>query len=197
MRNKITIGKQFGMLTVIKPLGLDKFKRRIWLCQCECGKLTEVVGSSLTNGLTSSCGCKRHRTKEENKLREIYHNMLKRCNKEYSQRYNNYGKRGINVCEEWNQDLNAFRHWAFSNGYKLGLSLERIDVNGNYEPTNCTWITRADQSKNKTNTILLSYGGETHTLKEWSQITGICYETLRTRYHRGWSSDKILDKLKV
>jgi hypothetical protein len=193
---KIEIGKHFGKLTVIKPLGHDRFKRRIWLCQCECGNTTEVVGSSLTNGLTHSCGCGRTRTKEESALRKIYYNMKHRCYLPSSNRYNEYGGRGIIVCEEWNQSLNAFREWALNNGYQLGLSLERIDVNGNYEPSNCTWITRGKQQYNKTNTIYLTYNNETHNLMEWADITGINYHCLKSRYERGWETERILTQPK-
>ena len=86
--------------------------------------------------------------------------------------------------------------WKIQNGYQLGLSLERIDVNGNYEPSNCTWITKGQQQHNKTNTVYLTYNNETHNLMEWAEITGMGYHCLKSRYARGWETERILTQPK-
>ena len=120
--------------------------------------------------------------------------MRQRCYLPTSTEYNKYGGRGIRVCDEWNNDFIPFMEWALSNGYEKGLTLDRIDVNGNYEPTNCRWITHREQQNNKTDNVLLTLDGITHNLREWSEITGTNYQTLQGRVRRGWSDEDVLTK---
>lgn len=127
----------------------------------------------------------------KSRLYRIYHHMLDRCYRENDPKYPNYGKRGINVCEEWKKDFLNFYNWAIQNGYEENLSIERIDVNGNYEPSNCTWITMSEQAKNRTNQNIIEYNGERHYLTEWAKILGIRQDTLWRRiYKMGWSVEK-------
>ena len=118
-------------------------------------------------------------------------NMRQRCNLTSSHEYKQYGGRGIKVCEEWNNDFIPFMEWALANGYEKGLTLDRINVDGNYEPTNCRWITIKEQQNNRTDSVFLTLNGETHNMMEWSKILGVCYQTLQNRKRKGWSDERI------
>lgn len=125
------------------------------------------------------------------KLYDVWCSMRYRCNNKNIRSYQNYGARGIKVCDEWNNDFSAFRKWSLDNGYIEGMSIDRIDVNGNYEPLNCQWIALNKQCDNKTNTKRITYKGEVKTLKEWSLILNISRMTLYYRiYKLGWSVNR-------
>ena len=98
------------------------------------------------------------------------------------------------MCDEWLNSPKSFYNWAVNNGYKKGLSIERINVNGNYEPNNCKWIERSEQSKNRRTSIPITYNGETHILSEWSEITGIDYRTIKDRIKKYGICDKVFHK---
>ena len=118
---------------------------------------------------------------------------MSRCQNPNHKQYKDYGGRGITVCEEW-KDFSVFRKWALSNGYVDGVdycSIDRIDVNGNYEPSNCRWANRKMQMNNRRANVLLTYNGETKTLAQWADTLGICYSTITSRYCRGWSIERI------
>lgn len=124
---------------------------------------------------------------EQTRLKNIYYCMLTRCYNKNHRSYRNYGARGIKICDEW---LGAcgkidFYKWAISHGYKDGLTIDRIDVNGNYEPSNCRWLNYTEQNNNKRVTIKILYNDKIVTLKELSKITGIEYHTLYKRYRKG------------
>ena len=110
--------------------------------------------------------------------------MCARCNRKTHSGYKNYGGRGISVCKEWRESFASFYSWAMNNGFKDGLTIERIDNDGDYCPENCKLIPKSEQSKNRRNCIYLTYNGQTNGLKEWSKITGIKYGTLLKRYHK-------------
>ena len=121
----------------------------------------------------------------------LYHswdNMKNRCSNESNSRYNRYGARGIQICDEWH-DFKTFKDWALSNGYEYGLSIDRIDNDGNYCPENCRWVDRIVQANNKSNNRLITYKGITHTIAEWSRILMVEYCKLITRINRGDMSD--------
>lgn len=118
--------------------------------------------------------------------------MKQRCGYTKYVHYKDYGGRGIKICEEWKNDFLSFRKWALDNGYKDGLLLDRIDVNGNYEPNNCRWVDAIKQANNRRNNHYLILNGEKHSAKEWSRITGINVETIITRQSRGWSDERTL-----
>ncbi len=132
-------------------------------------------------------------TNRNSRLHRIWANMKARCKNPQNDRFHDYGGRGIKVCDEWNDYL-TFKEWAMSNGYADDLTIDRIDVNGNYEPSNCRWVDRLTQQNNmRTNTTLV-YKGESHTLAEWSKIFNIPYHTLVTRYTRGWTVERLFTK---
>lgn len=114
------------------------------------------------------------------RLFKIWDNMIQRCTNEKYPRYQNYGGRGISVCEEWKEYTN-FRDWAKTNGYSDQLTIDRIDNNKGYFPSNCRWTTYTAQNNNQRSNCLITYQGETNTMAEWSRKLGICYETLKAR----------------
>lgn len=200
MRLKDLSGKTFGRLYVV---GRDtaKTSRPYWLCRCECGAIVSVKGSSLSGGSTNSCGCLRHTTihgdsvgGKRTRLQGIYHTMISRCTNINFPGYNNYGGRGISVCQQWLNSYMAFKQWALSNGYADDLSIDRIDTNGDYEPNNCRWSTKAEQNNNKRNHILITLDGRTQNAKQWANELGLCYSTVVSRYHKGLPAEEILAK---
>ena len=197
-------GERFGKLTVISKHHLDKRQEWHWECKCDCGNTTIVTGNKLRSGHTKSCGCmlEEHRSKgfhkthglSETKLYTVWLNMKHRCYYKRNNMYYAYGGRGISVCDEW-MKFEVFADWAFSNGYEEGLSLERIDVNGNYCPENCKWIPMKKQYLNRTDSHLLTAFGETMTIKEWSDRSGIKYDTIERRINAyGWTPEDAVTK---
>lgn len=119
----------------------------------------------------------------------IWHSMIRRCENKSDEAYANYGGRGIKVCDEW-KDIRIFYSWALSSGYSSKLTIERINHNGNYEPSNCTWIPKAKQAANKRNNNLITANGETHYIQYWADRIGITTSSIRTRLKRGWSEEE-------
>ena len=199
-------GKKFGRLTALKIVGRDRAGSCTWLCKCECGNEKVISARSLSNKSAKSCGCLASEKRRENmikingfyhgysseKLRAVWFLLVRRCSEPTCKDFKYYGARGIKVCYEWLNDFQAFYDWAMSNGYKEGLTIDRIDANGNYEPSNCRWATMKEQSNNKRNNVLITFKGETHTLKQWSEIIGVNYYTMHKRYKAGKSPAEIL-----
>ena len=192
---KNLIGQTFGRLTVVSEAPSDRFNRTRWHCVCSCGGKKIVSGYCLTAGTTKSCGCLRHiayhKTHGESGsiLFSVWQGMKSRCYCAGRKDFKHYGARGIAVCDAWKHDFPAFRSWALSSGYSDGLSIDRIDVNGDYCPDNCRWVTQTDQVRNRRNSI--RYKGL--SLKEWSAITGINYYTLHDRITKcGWPFEKAI-----
>lgn len=194
-------GKKFGMLTVISLEGSDSKHRRLFLCKCDCGKECIKVGTLMVAGKVRSCGCMAQNNfdqtthgQSKTHLYGVWHTMKSRCNNPNAQHYKNYGAVGIAVCDEWNEDFLAFHDWAISNGYQEGLTIDRIDVNGNYCPENCRWITQKEQCNNKGNNRYIEHNGQVKTLHQLADEYGIKYKTLWMRlntYH--WSLEKALN----
>jgi hypothetical protein len=184
-------------------VGKDKHGNMLWLCKCDCGNTTIIPTNKLTSGKTKSCGCLKKETAKppivvkhgmsHSRLYHVWKDMKGRCYRPTSQRYHTHGARGIKVCDEWLL-FKPFRKWALSNGYQENLTLDRINNDGNYEPTNCRCATMKTQANNRRTNHLLTYRGETHTMKEWAEIIGINYNTLVGRINRlGWSIEKTLN----
>ncbi|MBR6613178.1 MAG: hypothetical protein IKK84_00235 [Clostridia bacterium] len=119
--------------------------------------------------------------------------MKARCYNKNVERYKNYGGRGIKVCDEWRDDFMAFYQWAIKNGYQDSLTLDRKNVNGDYEPSNCRWVTKETQANNTTRNHYISYKGETKTIAEWARVKGIPYKALFKRINDGWEVEKALN----
>ena len=186
-------GQKFGRLTVIERAENGKNGSTRWLCRCECGNEKIIEGGHLRSNKIKSCGClltdilidRNHTHGMTNtRLFHIWQGIKNRCFNKNFEHYKHYGERGITICKEWKDNFMSFYDWAMANGYKDVLTIDRIDVNGNYEPSNCRWIKQAEQSRNRRDTVYITYNGETHTFYEWSKITGINQNTLCTRYYR-------------
>lgn len=181
-------GETFGYLTVLQRMGNDKNGSALWLCQCVCGNTTIVRTAVLRNGHTTSCGCMQKQAnllhgQYETRLYSSWECMKSRCNNPNNIGYNNYGGRGITVCDEWNEFIN-FQDWALNNGYQEGLTIDRIDVDGNYEPENCRWSTKIEQANNRRTCNMIAYFGETHSLKDWCRILNLPYSLIHTRMYK-------------
>ena len=185
-------GKRFGRLVVVERVGSVRGKM-FWKCKCDCGGVSVVSTTHLKSGNTKSCGCLR---KDSNISKDTTHGMRntriyyvwcalkKRCNNKNDKQFENYGGRGIKVCDDW-LSFEGFYSWAVSSGYRPGLTIDRIDNDGNYCPENCRWATMEEQNNNKRNSIYVTYNGETHTIGQWSKITGIPYMKLWNAYRCG------------
>lgn len=190
-------GQRFGRLSVIgraEDKATGSKPKVMWRCRCDCGKETIVWSSSLIQGTTVSCGCRKtkHGYANKERLYQTWKNMRRRCYDQSNKRYAQYGGRGITICPEWD-DYAVFRFWAMSNGYRDDLSIDRIDVDGNYCPENCRWATTTEQMNNMTRNRILSFGGKSMTMSEWAKDLGISYGTMNHRVQRGWSMERISD----
>ena len=177
-------GRQFGRLTAVRKV--NTAGRARWLCQCSCGNTTTVDLCALQSGATQSCGCLQkeraslvglRNTKfsgsDEQRIADVYEGMKKRCYNPHNHNYKNYGARGITICEEWLKDKLAFVKWALENGYHQGLSIDRIDNDGPYAPSNCRWASLGQQHNNRRDNRLVTVAGETHSIAEWSRILNL------------------------
>ena len=192
MATKIDMtGQRWGRLVVLEEVDSVNGMTR-WLCQCDCGEKTIVYGGNLRRGYTQSCGCYRHECEnaraeanrthgsEPRRLYRIWGDMKNRCRNPKNSHYLNYGGRGIAVCEEW-LEYPAFRDWAIANGYQENLSIDRIDVNGNYTPDNCRWISMTEQNRNKRTTNWIVHNGKRMCLDVACREAGINCGTVRSR----------------
>lgn len=126
------------------------------------------------------------------RIKTIWKNMRQRCHNPNFIYYHNYGGRGITVCDEW-QDFHTFEQWAYANDYSDDLTIDRINTNGNYEPSNCRWTTMKVQTNNKRNNRLITYNGKTQTESQWADELGISFTVLRNRLHKGFPLDKAFE----
>jgi len=191
-------GQRYGRLNVLKHDGLRK-GRNFYLCRCDCGKECSVLGARLRSGKTSSCGCfHRERISEANTKHGrsrtteygIWTQMRARCENPSNRAYQGYGGRGIRVCERWEE----FSKFIADMGERPSsdYSLDRIDNNGNYEPANCRWATRAEQSSNRRNNIRVTIDNKEVTLAEAARMSGISGLVVWKRVRRGWPIEKAL-----
>lgn len=198
MKNDL-VGQRFGKLLVISETTERSSNGSIkWLCKCDCGTEKVIAAKNLVGNKAKSCGCLNRATKNvrhglsREKAYSIWNAMMSRCYNSNSKSYCNYGQRGIAVCEAWH-DPSVFVEWSKRSGYKEGLTIDRIDVNGNYSPENCRWIPRSEQMSNMSTNHLVEFGGKTQTIAQWSRETGIKPTTIMMRlnkYH--WSAEKTL-----
>lgn len=200
-------GQRFFRLTVLEQS--EPFRAKTgniqcagWRCKCDCGNEIIVRSNSLRTSKTKSCGCL-NKEKEPNyvthhmsntRIYSIYKSIKRRCFNENSENYASYGGRGISVCNEWCDRENGFvnfYNWAMANGYSDELTIERIDVNGNYEPSNCTWIPNHEQAFNKRNTI---YSKDGKSVAKMAREKGTVSPAIaRERYKKGWELEDALN----
>lgn len=185
--------KKIDRLLVIKEVGRNK-GYVLWECLCDCGKTVKRTSSNLNNGTFKSCGCynkeRLHLRKQENprverRIYQTYADIKQRCYNKNNINYFRYGERGIKMSEEWNK-FDKFEFWALNNGYKEDLTIERIDVNGDYSPENCTWIPISKQAFNTTRNLYIEYKGKRVRLKTLCDDLGLNYNRTFSRLQRGW-----------
>lgn len=207
MAKKMDIkGKRFGKLTVL-DYAYSKACRTYWKCKCDCGKERIALGKNLMNRNILSCGCLRGKSTKHNlsgnTLYNVWEGIKKRCYNTNTNEYKNYGGRGIIVCKEWCNDFKKFYDWAMVNGYKEEklpsgknkYQIDRIDVNGNYEPSNCRWVTSKEQQRNRRNNKIIEYNGEKKTFAEICEENNLNYSCVASRIRRGKSiSEALVDK---
>lgn len=200
-------GQRFGRLTVVERdkewCGKDLHAH--WICRCDCGNFVSTSGQRLRNKTAQSCGCFRKERMSEvsikentvhgqahTKLYKVFYGMKDRCYNPKNRKYKDYGGRGITICDEWLCDFSVFYSWAVSNGYKVGLSIDRIDNDMGYSPNNCRWTGVGEQNSNKRDNHIITFQGETKTVSQWAEQLGVNSSVIYTRIRRGWEVEKVL-----
>jgi len=206
MQMKNEIGNTHGRLTVFARAESNN-SAAMWKCKCSCGNTTIVRGADLRNKKIKSCGCLKNETTSiifkthglsNIKLYDVWIKMKSRCKNKNDKDYSNYGGRGIKVIDSWENNFKNFYEWSIKNGYKEKLTIERIDVNGNYDPENCTFIKNELQSLNRRNTKKYTYKNETKDTRYFSEKYNINYYTLRTRLIKyNWCIEKAIETISV
>jgi len=201
-------GDVFGRLTVVSRGPNTKEKCAQFYCLCSCGAEKLIRSRSLLSGKTISCGCnKSEKTKIFNSLNKRTHGhkangkvtteyqtwtaMIDRTTNPNNKSFHRYGGRGIKICDRW---LNSFENFLADMGYKptKGLSIDRIDTNGNYEPSNCRWATALEQQNNRSSNVVVSYNGENNTISDWARKFGFKPYVIFLRLRNGWSFNKAI-----
>jgi hypothetical protein len=201
-----SVGKRFARLVVIRVLERDRHGRVQWLCRCDCGIEKVIRASHVSVGATRSCGCLRTeevilRMKtqflkhgmEGTPIYSVWGNMKDRCNNSRNRYYADYGGRGIKFCDEW-KEFEPFMRWAFASGYRKGLTLDRIDNDLGYSPSNCRWSEWIPQANNKRNNVILEYNGERRSIARWAALLSVPDARIRQRIVNGWSPADALTK---
>lgn len=192
MKFKDLTGQKFGRLLVISLNSKSKHSK--WNCICDCGNEKVVYGDKLKYGSSISCGCYRtERIKNAvtkhgqsgKRLYKIWIDMRNRCKNPLCRDFHYYGGRGIKVCDEWLNSYNAFRNWSYSNGYKDDLTIDRIDLNGDYSPNNCKWATRKEQLNNTRRTVFVKYNGKLYSITQLSELLSLPYFRLYNGLKKG------------
>lgn len=187
-------GLKFGKLTVIGYAGVIK-ERSHWFCICDCGNQRSVSGKNLKSNNSKSCGCSQRESTSKRSRKHCltnsdeyiaWANMIQRCTNKNNNHYKNYGGRGIMICKKWKE---SFENFYADMGEKpsKGHSIDRINVNGNYEPSNCRWATRKEQNRNQRTNRWINVEGCVKTVSEWSERAGVRKDTIYLRLNAGWS----------
>lgn len=192
-------GQRFERLVVIGRGSPRPYSNgAVWVCKCDCGNIIETLGASLRKGDAKSCGCYRKdfcsRVSASHKLpnrrlRNIWRNMISRCENPKAVSYPLYGAKGVSVCNEW-KDVEAFIQWALASGYTDGLTIDRIHGDKGYSPENCRWVSKIEQQNNRCNNHLLTVNGKTDTIANWARASGLSHSTISARIRMGWSDEK-------
>lgn len=207
MVKKLEEGTKIGSLTVIKlayikPFyyGKRKVNKEFYLCKCDCGRESIVYKHNLTRKVNTTLHCKHcchsKHNKRNTRLFRIWAGIKNRCFNANSADYKNYGGRGIKVCEEWLEFM-PFYNWALNNGYRDNLSIDRINNNGNYEPSNCRWANKSEQNNNKRNVKKILYNNKLYTISQLSNILGIKHHCLYTRLRRYGIVNKVFSNINL
>lgn len=199
---KNLVGQTFGRLTVLEYSHKDRYGAHHWKCLCECGNITYPTTYRLSHNKTKSCGClhneiisntqKKHGL-YKTRLYSIYDSMKQRCLNKNSRQYKHYGLRGIIICNEWLKNFINFYNWSIGNGYEDNLTLDRINVNGNYEPNNCRWITQKEQARNTRKNKYVTYSNQTHCISEWAEKLNCSKSLIIHRIKIGMDLETVFD----
>ena len=210
-RIEVKQGDRYGRLTIIREVEQTRSAHSVtrrFLCKCDCGNEVVCRITNLRSGITKSCGCYKkyvasHRRDchhlKNTRIYRIWSGMKRRCYNKHNEHFDRYGGRGIVVCEEWKTDFMNFYDWAMVSGYKDGLSIDRIDNNGNYEPSNCRWATQKQQVLNSTGIIKCSVGGTDASLTDIAEILGVSFRRIRRivyLFEKGYSVSELLSLAK-
>lgn len=199
-----TIGERYGKLTITEVLEQNAIRRWLVNCTCACGnKTVNMLYANLRSGNTTSCGCvQRARTSAASKkhgetgtpLWKTWTSMRQRCADRRTNEWNRYGGRGIQVCEEWWNSFIPFRDWALASGYEPGLTIDRIDNDGDYTPNNCRWATQTQQARNRSSNVFVEFAGERKTIADWAEDprSKVSSSVLGARLRRGWDFEVAL-----
>jgi len=208
----IKTGTRFGRLVVIDKGEPVEFQRKdgsihhaeTSVVRCDCGAIKTILNNNLRRGHHNSCGCLRHEMRVAAKkthgctgtrLYTIWGNMIRRCNGRLtSPRNASYAKHGIKVCDEWRNSFKSFMSWALAHGYADNLSIDRINPIGDYEPSNCRWVTMCDQQNNKTSNVFLTAFGKHQTVSQWAREIGVQPKTIHARLKSGWTVEEALQQ---
>lgn len=194
-------GKRFNDLVVIERVENASGGVVRWKCLCDCGNTTIVRGSNLKNGNVKSCGCrvyKSHNATHNMSKTRIYREwaaIKSRCYNKNLKSYKDYGGRGIKVCNEWLNSFESFKEWAYSNGYEDNLTIERKDIDGDYCPSNCTWIPFREQQRNRRICYAFEYNGRQQDLSSWCKELNLPYKNIHNRiYKLGWPFERAISE---
>lgn len=204
------IGEKRNYLEVLS-VGVDKNNcHPYFVCRCDCGKFTRVQPYNWRKGFVKSCGCMSKQllhealynpnARNKKRLYNIWIGMKMRCYNKKERSYKYYGYRGISICDEWRNDFSCFEEWALSHGYSDDLSIDRIDVNGNYEPSNCRWATIIEQANNKRpveRRVKLTIDGVEKSLIEWCDIYGVSTQFIHYRIKNGMTAKEAFERPKM
>lgn len=196
------VGKKFNKLTVVERMENASNGAVRWKCLCDCGNYNIVRTANLKNGSVKSCGCLLHDTKNKvihgmsrTRIYNEWSGIKDRCTNPKSNSAHNYLQRGVKMCDEWKNDFTAFYKWALSSGYKDNLTIERKDVNGDYCPENCCWISLGEQAGNRRTNLSIEYNGKTQNLKEWCDELNLNYKRVHNRMSKlGYSFEEAITK---
>lgn len=202
-RAKDIARQRFARLVVLGAVAKAKDNSIKWLCQCDCGGTTITTYSMLRTGHTKSCGCWRDESrlthnithgKSNSKTYIVWRNMITRCTTPSNENYPYYGARGISICQEWIKDFQAFYDYVsqLERFGEKGMTLDRIDADGNYEPGNLRWATPKEQNRNVRRNRLITFNGKTQCSAAWAEETGLKRATIENRLNLGWSAEKAL-----
>ncbi len=211
---EVKVGDKLHRLTIDKLYLKEHYGQNSTFadCTCECGNTKSIKLAAIIDGNSTSCGCYKSEVKSkecsernykhgkgnlEYRLYKTWCNIKARCNINSFTGFENYGGRGITICKEWIKDFEVFEKWALANGYNDNLTIERKDVNGNYEPNNCKWVTIQDQQWNKRDSVFITAWGETKNLKMWGNDprAKVDYRNIKYRIDHGWSPEEAVSKL--
>lgn len=198
-------GKRFNRWTVIEQAAPGEGYSTRWLCECDCGTVKTVDGQLLRSGRSKSCGCLQEEMRMQSpramldddiRLMMIYRSILGACENPRHIKYEKFGAKGARMCDEWKNDFDAFKEWSMNNGYETGAFLLRYDVLQGFSPWNCKWTKKPDNGQGRKGSIMITANGETHSLAEWSRITGLHRSSIEERLLRGATPEEAVNPQK-